>query len=113
MGLLSQASFLVQGGFSMDKLARGRALFEEAGSIFKRFQGGGGKQEEGVGEEHFVEDWKSEHKFVTMFSGCRDYQTSADASIRGESVGAMSWAFLETMKRNPNPQYLDVSSSAA
>jgi hypothetical protein len=90
MGLLSQASSLIQGGFTMDKLARGRALFEEAGSIFKRFQGGGEQQEEGVGEEHFVEDWKSEHKFVTMFSGCADDQTSADASIGGESVRT-SW----------------------
>lgn len=111
MGLLQQASSLVQGGFTMDKLSRGRALFEEAGTIWKRFQSGGGEQQEdGVGEEHFVEDWKSEHKFVTMFSGCRDDQTSADASIGGESVGAMSWAFLQTMKSNPNPHYLDVSS---
>jgi len=46
---------------------------------------------------------------VTMFSGCRDDQTSADASIGGSSVGAMSWAFLEVMKRNPNPTYLNVS----
>lgn len=112
MGLVQQASSLMQGGFTMDKLARGKALFEEASSLWKRFQSGGEEQEEGVGEEHFVEDWKSEHKFVTMFSGCRDDQTSADASIGGESVGAMSWAFLETMKRNPNPKYLDVSLDA-
>jgi hypothetical protein len=54
MGLLQQASGLIQGGFTMDKLARGRALFEEAGSIFKRFQGGGQQQEEGVGEEVYA-----------------------------------------------------------
>lgn len=33
-----------------------------------------------------------------MFSGCKDEQTSADAFINGRHVGAMSWAFLETMK---------------
>ena len=109
MGLLSQASGLIQGGFTMDKLTRGKAIFEEAAVMWKRFQGGGEQVEEGVYEEHFAEDWSSEHKFVTMFSGCRDDQTSADASIGGSSVGAMSWAFLETMKRNPDPRYLNVS----
>jgi hypothetical protein len=44
-----------------------------------------------------------------MFSGCREDQTSADANIGGMSEGAMSWAFLETMKRIPNPTYLQVS----
>ncbi len=46
---------------------------------------------------------------VTTFSGCRDDQTSADANIGGMSEGAMSRAFLETMKRIPNPTYLQVS----
>ena len=54
MGLLQQAGGLIQGGFSMDKLARGRALFEEAGSVWKRFQGGSKQQEEGVGEEVYA-----------------------------------------------------------
>lgn len=57
--------------------------------------------------------YEREHKMVTMFSGCRDDQTSADASIGGMSEGAMSWAFLETMKRIPNPTYLDVSCTAS
>ena len=109
MGLLHEASSLMSGGFTMDKLAHAKDLFAGAGAFFKQLRNSGEPQEEGVGEEHFVEDWKSEHKFVTMFSGCRDDQTSADASIGGSSVGAMSWAFLETMKRNPNPTYLNVS----
>src|SRR6266700_427716 len=49
----------------------------------------------GHGEEHFVEDWKGEKKHVFMYSGCRDDQTSADATITGSHVGAMSWAFLQ------------------
>ena len=44
-----------------------------------------------------------------MFSGCRDDQTSADASIKGEHVGAMSYAFLTTMKqKGPKQSYIDV-----
>lgn len=109
VSLFQGAAGLIQGGFTMDKMPQAKELFAQASSLFKSFQRGGESQEEGVGEEHFVEDWKSERKFVTMFSGCRDDQTSADASIGGESVGAMSWAFLETMKRNPNPTYLSVS----
>ena len=96
MGLLHNASSLVSGGFTMEKVAGAKQLFSEAQSLFKSFQHRGEQQEEGVDEEHFVEDWKSEHKFATMFSGCRDDQTSADANIGGQGVGAMSWAFLET-----------------
>jgi metacaspase-1 len=110
INLFQQASSLMQGGFSMSKLAQAKGLFAGANTFFKQLQHSGEPQEEGVGEEHFVEDWKSEHKFVTMYSGCRDDQTSADASIGGASVGAMSWAFLETMKRNQNPTYLSVST---
>ena len=108
MGLLHEASSLISGGFTMNKLVQAKSLFAGANTFFKQLQHSDEPQEEGVGEEHFVEDWKSEHKFVTMFSGCRDDQTSADASIAGSSVGAMSWAFLETMKRNQNPTYLNV-----
>jgi hypothetical protein len=110
MGLLQEASSLIHGGFTMDKVVQAKQLFAGASTFFKQFQHGKEQEEEGVGEEHFVEDWKSEHKFVTMFSGCRDDQTSADANIGGASVGAMSWAFLETMKRNQNPTYLNVSA---
>jgi metacaspase-1 len=109
MHLLEEASSLIQGGFRMDKLVHAKELFAGAGTFFKQLQHSGEEQEEGVGEEHFAEDWTREHKFVTMFSGCRDDQTSADATIGGASVGAMSWAFLQTMKRNPNPTYLSVS----
>lgn len=108
MQLLGQATSLIQGGFSMGKLSQARQLLAGANTFFQSLKHGQQQgQEAGVGEERFQEDWVSEHKFVTMFSGCRDDQTSADASIEGSNVGAMSWAFLQTMKQNPNPTYLE------
>ncbi|KAI4724969.1 hypothetical protein E4T49_07285 [Aureobasidium sp. EXF-10728] len=57
-----------------------------------------------------------------MFSGCRDDETSADAQINGVTedvleyvshpfikLGAMSWAFLESTKNNPDPTYKEAS----
>ena len=43
-----------------------------------------------------------------MYSGCRDDQTSADAKISGSHVGAMSWAFLESMKTHGNQTYIQI-----
>ena len=39
---------------------------------------------------------------VIMISGCRDKQTSADAYINSTFQGAMTWAFLDTVNKNPN-----------
>jgi hypothetical protein len=35
---------------------------------------------------------------IVYLSGCRDNQTSADAFIAGQSQGAMTWAFLKSIK---------------
>jgi len=42
---------------------------------------------------------------VIQLSGCKNYQTSADANIGGQSTGAMSWAFREVLTRQPNQSY--------
>ncbi|KAI5952568.1 casA [Candida jiufengensis] len=42
------------------------------------------------------------------FSGCKDDQTSADASEQGQATGAMSYAFLAVMNQNPNQSYLSL-----
>jgi hypothetical protein len=104
---------LIQGGFSMQKVQDARQLVAGATSFFKSLKHRVDPVEEGVGEEHFVEDWKSEHKRVIMYSGCKDDQTSADATIGGGHVGAMSWAFLKTMQEQGeqeggNLTYLEV-----
>jgi len=35
---------------------------------------------------------------VIQFSGCRDDQTSADATLAGQASGAMSWALIQAFK---------------
>ncbi|KAK5399990.1 hypothetical protein LTR06_011356 [Exophiala xenobiotica] len=57
MGLLHEASSLIHGGFTMDKLAQAKELFAGVNTFFKQLQHSDEPQEEGVGEEHFVEDW--------------------------------------------------------
>ena len=136
--LLTSAAGLVRGGFSMSSLGQARDLATGATNLFKSFSGGGDDDgPEGLDkQDDFGQDWSAENKFCTslsflraeidslifrvhlltmafcarlVFSGCRDDQTSADASISGESQGAMSWAFLATLAENQNISYMDVS----
>lgn len=48
---------------------------------------------------------------MIMYSGCKDDQNSADATIGGGHIGAMSWAFLKTMAEQGeggNLTYLEI-----
>jgi Caspase domain. len=42
---------------------------------------------------------------VIQFSGCRDNQTSADASINNVATGAMSYALITVLNQNQNISY--------
>lgn len=108
MHLMGEAGDLLAGGFSFDKLAEAQDLYAGATSFFRSFKHRGESSGHGLGQDDNYGAYAREHKMVAMFSGCRDDQTSADANIAGMSEGAMSWAFLETMKRIPNPTYLQV-----
>ena len=35
----------------------------------------------------------------------------ADASIAGQSTGAMSWAFITSLKKNPQQSYVELLNS--
>lgn len=48
---------------------------------------------------------------VVMFSGSKDDQTSADATIASQATGAMSWAFITAMTRNSQQTYLQLLNS--
>ncbi|KAK2767150.1 Ca(2+)-dependent cysteine protease [Onygenales sp. PD_12] len=48
---------------------------------------------------------------VIMWSGSKDTQTSQDATIQGEATGAMSWAFITALKKNPQQSYVQLLRS--
>ncbi|CZT12844.1 probable Metacaspase-1A [Rhynchosporium agropyri] len=48
---------------------------------------------------------------VVMWSGSKDDQTSADATIASQATGAMSWAFISAMKANPKQSYVQLLNS--
>ncbi|WPH04298.1 Hypothetical protein R9X50_00718700 [Acrodontium crateriforme] len=48
---------------------------------------------------------------VIMWSGSKDDQTSQDASIAGQATGAMSWAFVTALKKNPQQSYVQLLNS--
>jgi len=48
---------------------------------------------------------------VVMWSGSKDDQTSQDAQIAGQATGAMSWAFIAALKKNPQQSYVQLLNS--
>ncbi|KAK5084437.1 hypothetical protein LTR05_005513 [Lithohypha guttulata] len=103
--LWSEATHLLQGGFTIDRVGEAAQLIGGAKDFFRglkhQFDDQGGDTINGLAPVNdFAQDWSREEKSVFMFSGCKDSQTSADAFIMGKHVGAMSWAFLETMKHD-------------
>ncbi|KAM0237799.1 hypothetical protein ACHAP5_008923 [Fusarium lateritium] len=48
---------------------------------------------------------------VIMWSGSKDDQTSADATINAKATGAMSWAFISAIKANPKQSYVELLNS--
>ncbi|KUJ19430.1 peptidase C14 [Mollisia scopiformis] len=112
INLASQAYQLMQGGFNARKIQDAKMLIGGAKSLLASFQHREQEHnEDGLGEEKFMEDWKHEGKDVWMFSGCADNQTSADTSIAGAATGAMSHAFISTMRQSPNQSYVQVLQS--
>ncbi|GFF92025.1 metacaspase-1A [Aspergillus udagawae] len=48
---------------------------------------------------------------VIMWSGSKDSQTSQDAQIAGQATGAMSWAFITALRKNPQQSYVQLLNS--
>jgi len=48
---------------------------------------------------------------VIMWSGSKDSQTSADANIAGQATGAMSYAFIAALRKNPQQSYVQLLNS--
>ncbi|KAI1253263.1 hypothetical protein MGN70_005471 [Eutypa lata] len=48
---------------------------------------------------------------VIMWSGSKDDQTSADATISSQATGAMSYAFIKAIKQDPKQSYVELLNS--
>ncbi|WVN88956.1 uncharacterized protein L203_104171 [Cryptococcus depauperatus CBS 7841] len=48
---------------------------------------------------------------VIMWAGCRDDQTSADTQEAGKATGAMSYAFIAALNKNPQQTYIQLLNS--
>ncbi|XP_014557452.1 hypothetical protein COCVIDRAFT_97286 [Bipolaris victoriae FI3] len=105
--LAEEARDIISGGFTFDKVGEAQQLLAGASSFFKGLRHMGEEQEEGLEDGEFADQYGHERKMVTMFSGCKDEQTSADAHIQGRATGAMTWAFLEMMKTTERPSYAE------
>ncbi|KAL2889994.1 p20 subunit of caspase [Ceratocystis lukuohia] len=54
---------------------------------------------------------KSSEADVVMFSGSKDNQTSADSMVSSQPTGAMSWAFITALRKNPQQSYVQLLNS--
>ncbi|KAF1950239.1 hypothetical protein CC80DRAFT_456012 [Byssothecium circinans] len=79
-------------------------MLSNAGSLFKKVTQGDSVYKKNLRTKTSPAD-------VIMWSGSKDTQTSADASIQGEATGAMSWAFINSLKKNPNQSYVQLLNS--
>lgn len=67
----------------------------------------------GKGDEAYerTKQTKTSPADVIMWSGSKDEQTSQDATINGQATGAMSWAFINALKKNPQQSYVQLLNS--
>merc|ERR1712000_553772 len=56
-------------------------------------------------------DTKTSPADVIMWSGSKDDQTSADATINAKATGAMSYAFISALKANGDQTYVELLNS--
>jgi len=94
------ASSLLDAGLTFLKGDHTGALKKAGGTLWEGFSTKFGSPEKQKSNSSPAE--------VIMISGCRDDQTSADASIAGKPTGAMSFALMTFLHKNPNPCLIDL-----
>lgn len=65
----------------------------------------------GDGAYNKTKDTRTSPADVIMWSGSKDDQTSADATIANQATGAMSWAFITALKQKPQQSYVELLNS--
>ncbi|KAI6249470.1 Metacaspase-1 [Erysiphe necator] len=89
----------------------GSASQEDYGGVARQLIGLFQKAKTGDGAYKKSLATKTSPADVVMLSGSKDDQTSADATIASQATGAMSWAFITAMKKNPNQSYVQLLNS--
>lgn len=79
-------------------------MLSTATGLFKKATSGGDARERNLRTKTSPAD-------VIMWSGSKDSQTSQDANIAGQATGAMSWAFVTALKKNPQQSYVQLLNS--
>ncbi|KAK9817527.1 hypothetical protein WJX74_008370 [Apatococcus lobatus] len=83
------------------RMKAGMNMFTQGKSLFNAVS-----HRNGAGEEwEQASRTQGPHGAVYCFSGCKDNQTSADATIAGQASGAMSWGLLTTLQQQPQQTY--------
>lgn len=83
----------------------------DVGSIVSTVSGLFKKATHGEEAQRISRRTKTSPADVVMWSGSKDNQTSADASINNEATGALSWAFITALKKNPRQSYVQLLNS--
>ncbi|KAI9843307.1 MAG: Ca(2+)-dependent cysteine protease [Thelocarpon superellum] len=96
MGLLSAVSAYARGDLG--------GIASTAIGLFKKVTTGDEARERAMATKTSPAD-------VIMWSGSKDDQTSQDAQIAGQATGAMSWAFITALKKNPQQSYVQLLNS--
>lgn len=92
---------------AMRSLQEGFSLAKEGG-LGNLFGGSEEKAKEAEAAREKMLKEKGTQADVVQLAGCKDSQTSADACIEGAHKGAMSHAFMKTMKAEPGLSYTDL-----
>jgi hypothetical protein len=83
-----------------------RAMMKNLEAGFKKMMDGGKKGDSSAQKKTI--DTRTTEADVISFSGCKDNQTSADATIDGSATGAMTYALISTLRECREMEYTDL-----
>lgn len=111
-GSIKQQSFLKDAGSSLKNAGKAyisgdpsRAI-SSVMSLGSRIMSGNNTM-----KKEQINQMKGSAADVIMFSGCKDDQTSADATEAGRATGAMSYAITRALRENRNQTYIQLLNS--
>lgn len=85
LNLVMEADGLLTGAYGLNSVAAAQQLLGDANDFFQGFKHSHSHHHgpDGIEADQSGRDWSKEGKFVTMYSGCRDEETSAVSSDDG------------------------------